>query len=218
MHVKRLTLGLCFLLMALFLAGIAAAEQCEVQATVGEIKKVQIGNETRFAISKAQLTQYTQLKQVVQELNEALKDRDELLKFVQNERNDLLRQLTEHENLTTRYAELQKKYASINNDYQQSLIKSSELNEQFQTNSKKLIDLSKKYDTHIEDWRTHADECRTLASQSRGGQIQIDLGLGMTANESDMVGLIGVGVGPLKAWGYLENDNSSILLGTSLQF
>jgi myosin heavy subunit len=218
MHVKRLTPGLCFLLMALFLAGIAAAEQCEVQATVGEIQKVQIGNETRFAISKAQLTQYTQLKQVVQELNEALKDRDELLKFVQNERNDLLRQLTEHENLTTRYAELQKKYASLNNDYQQSLIKSSELNEQFQTNSKKLIDLSKKYDTHIEDWRTHADECRTLASQSRGGQIQIDLGLGMTANESDMVGLIGVGVGPLKAWGYLENDNSSILLGTSLQF
>ncbi len=218
MHVKHLTLGLCFLLMALFLAGIAAAEQCEVQATVGEIKKVQIGNETRFAISKAQLTQYTQLKQVVQELNEALKNRDELLKFVQNERNDLLRQLTEHENLTTRYAELQKKYASLNNDYQQSLIKSSELNEQFQTNSKKLIDLSKKYDTHIEDWRTHADECRTLASQSRSGQIQIDLGLGMTANESDMVGLIGVGVGPLKAWGYLENDNSSILLGTSLQF
>ncbi len=218
MHVKNLTLRLCFLLMTLFLAGIAAAEQCEVQATVGEIKKVQIGNETRFAISKAQLTQYTQLKQVVQELNEALKNRDELLKFVQNERNDLLGQLTEHENLTTRYAELQKKYASLNNDYQQSLIKSSELNEQFQTNSKKLIDLSKKYDTHIEDWRTHADECRTLASQSRGGQIQIDLGLGMTANESDMVGLIGVGVGPLKAWGYLENDNSSILLGTSLQF
>lgn len=216
---KPIRLAFMVLILNLFgLTASMAADSCQVISTVGEMKKVQVDGATFFAITREELTRLTELKTTTAELSNKLKTRDELLRVVQQERNGLLQRLDEYETLRKRYAALQKEMDALNRDYQQALGDSINLNKEYDGKAKELVALTHRYDDHVEDWKKHAEECRELATQTSSGGIGFDLGVGVTNGESSPAALIGAHVGRLKAWGFLQEDNSGVLVGTSVDF
>lgn len=218
-------LHLLVMLALLACANAGFAQSCEVGPTVGEIKQVQIDGQTWFAMSRGQLNEYAQmrksvtgLKASIAELKDALEKREKLLQLVQSERDDFRQRATQYDALAQRYAERQKAYDALNQDYQQALAQSIGLNQQYDAKAGELIGLAKKYDDHVTNWRTHAEECRQLATQATGGDITFDVGLGLTSDDNNAAGIIGVSIGQLKAWGFLQNGNSGVLVGTSFNF
>lgn len=206
------------------LPGMVLAAQCSVGETVGAMKKVEIDGVGWFAIDRGQLAEFAglrkqsgQLKQLTRQLKDNLTSCLDLVTDTDDERHQYQGLAQKYAALTKRYDELKRQYQSLDRQYQAALQQSVDLATDFETKSDELVGLTYKYDDHVSEWRKHAEECRDIATNANSG-ITFDLGVGMTEGDSRAAGLVGVGVGRLKAWGFLQNRNSGFLLGTTLDF
>lgn len=91
---------------------------------------------------------------------------------------------------------------TLTNKYDQQLMQYDKLSGEFNT-------LAKQYDKLVEKYRNIA--------LNKSSFMSMDIGVGLDEN-SDFLGLIGVGFKSVRVWGLLNKENSGVIVGGSVPF
>lgn len=197
-------------IVILFLLPVAAiAETCEVVSKKGGFMIIDCNGERYNAMTKeifsAMRTENNKLKEDNKKLVEQLKNTQSVA--------------VDFEALVTKYDTLNKNYEKLNEKYQGTLDSSINLNESYQEKASKLVELNEKFDKLVTDYDDLTGKYRDIAL-SGGSPIRFDLGIGLTeySDSSEMAYLVGASIYKLNVWGFLQDDNNGLLVGTSIRF
>lgn len=146
--------------------------------------------------------------------------------LVKKERDTLKQQLkdtgavaTDIGKLSDQYRQLGKDHAALTMKYKSTLDESVGLNEKYSQRSQDLLNLTDKYDHLVLEYNDLTKKYRDIAL-SGGSFISFDVGLGATSNNgsAEAAALVGMHISRVNIWGFLQQDNSGVLVGTSFGF
>lgn len=204
MKLKRVSL--------LLVAGISFpvfAMNCQVTAEQNGFVLLDCDGKTYHAVPqqsfKQMVAENSQQKQDIEKLKQQLAETSRLV--------------ADQQQLATKYRGLSDEYADLNKKFDSSLKSSISLGDKFKTESGNLISLTDKYKQLVDDYDKLAEKYRQIAL-NKGSSISFDLGIGLTDNngESEAAGLIGMNISDYHIWGFIQSDNSGLLVGKSFDF
>jgi|GEM_PF-6835684 hypothetical protein len=108
------------------------------------------------------------------------------------------------------------RYSAINAQLNQTLDRSTLLNDKYSLQVKDYDRLSREFDELAGRYDKLTDKYRDIAL-GRSSSISLDAGIGMN-EDSDVIGIIGVGIKNLKIWGLMQDKNHGVLVGGSFPF
>ncbi|NOZ54562.1 MAG: hypothetical protein GXP08_15755 [Gammaproteobacteria bacterium] len=202
-------------LIVLFFSSVLAVNNanadtsCKIIGSPGTFFLVEAAGETFNAMSQSVFAELKQRSEVDAIAIEKLK------KQVAQYRETV----GEYQQLTNRYEKLRQDHLALTAEYNSSLAASVDLNQTYQDRSHKLLQLTSNYHQLASDYDELAEKYRRVAVDTTSF-IKLDLAAGVTSNNGDteVAALIGVGFHKLKAWGFMQRDNSGLLIGTSYRF
>lgn len=206
-HFKRIFILL--MLMFVNVLTVHAETRCNVIGSTDRFFLVDVNGEKFNAMSKS----------IFEELKHRSEADAEVIEKLKNQLAQYRKTVGEYRELTTRYEELRQDQQTLTDDYNRSLSASVSLNQAYQNKSNELLQLTASYDKLARDYDALAGKFRGIAVDSTS-LFKLDVGAGVTSNNGDAVGavLIGVGFQKIKAWGFMQRDNSGLLVGTSYRF
>ena len=206
MKIRLVPSLLCFV----FLQPVTAmAVDCKVVSEDGGNLLLKCDGKLYFAMSEKnferQQKDYADIKKERNQLKERLKLTGTAAKEVQK--------------LSEDYRNLSVDYASLNQKYKTTLDNSVELNDKYKKKATEILNLAEQYDGLVKEYNDLTKKYRDIAI-SGGSFIQFDVGLGVTSNDGSAEGaaLIGMSISKVNVWGFLQRDNSGVLVGTSFGF
>ena len=107
-------------------------------------------------------------------------------------------------------------YRDINSQLNQTLDRSTSLNDKYGNQVVEYDRLSREFDELAGRYDKLTDKYRDVAL-GRNSLISLDAGVGMN-EDSEVIGIIGVGIKNIKVWGLVQEDNNGVIVGGSLPF
>jgi len=186
-----------------------AETSCNVIGSPGNFFLVDVAGEKYNAMSKP----------IFEELKKRSEADAAIIEKLKNQVAQYRETVGEYQELTNRYEKLRQDQLVLTNEYNNSLAASVDLNQAFQDRSEKLLQLTASYDKLARDYDALAGKFRSVAVD-RTSFFNFDLAAGITSNNGDAEGaaMVGVGFQKIKAWGFMQRDNSGVLIGTSYRF
>lgn len=133
-----------------------------------------------------------------------------------NENEKLAQLVREYQTLTSSFENNVKDYRQVNKDLNTTLDRSINLTANYDQQVSQYQALTGDYNELVAKYDDLALKYRDIAL-NRNSFLSLDAGIGLDDN-SDIMGIIGVGFKNIRVWGFAHEESSGVMVGGSMPF
>lgn len=129
---------------------------------------------------------------------------------------ELRRKVAEYQTLNDQLAARIERYRELMDEMEANFQDTITLTDKYDTQVEQYDALAEKYADVVRDYDELTEQYRDIALGSRSG-LSFDIGAGAT-DRGDPAALVGVGYSRIKLWGVVDENRSTLLIGTNFPF